>query len=331
VRVAVFAEPPFAMQDESGRWTGYAVTLLDAAAVDATLALDMQPCATLQEAIDRVGSGAADIGVGNTLVTSERLSSVDFSQPILDGGLRMMVPRDRSASLSRIVSGLWENGHVHVMIGGALVTLAVAAVLLAVLRRLDKEFTQHWHEGFAESLYHVVSVVMTGKTSYKGKIAPGWVGRIFAALWLVFGVASVAYLTSSLTSVMTSEAMASRVMSPRDLHGKRVGALKGSVGERYCAQHSLDAVLYATVEQAAAALSARQVDAVVADAQTLEYYDTSHPDVPVTTVGEIFERRHYAFPVHRGDDDLRQRVDRSIVSLRESGALDRLRERWFGK
>lgn len=319
------------MQEESGRWTGYAVMMLDAAAVDARLTLDVQPCATLQEMLDRVSSGHADIGVGNTLVTSERLRSIDFSQPILDGGLRMMVPRDRSASLSRIAAGLWDNGHVHVMLGGALITLAVAAVLLAVLRRLDKEFTQHWHEGFAESLYHVVSVVMTGKTSYKGKIAPGWVGRIFAALWLVFGVASVAYLTSSLTSVMTSEALASRVASPRDLHGKPIGALRGSVGERYCAQHSLDVVCYPTVEEAAAALSARQVCAIVADAHTLEYYCMSHPEVPVTMVGEMFERRHYAFPVHRDDDDLRQRVDRSIVSLRESGALDRLQERWFGK
>lgn len=305
--------------------------MLDAAAVDAKLTLDIQPCATLREVLDRVDSGAADIGVGNTLVTSERLSSIDFSQPILDGGLRMMVPSSRSASFSRILSGLWENGHVHVMLGGALITLAVAMVLLAVLRRVDKEFTQHWHEGFAESLYHVVSIVMTGKTSYKGKLAPSWAGKIFAALWLVFGVASVAYLTSSLTSVMTSEAIASRVASPRDLNGKMVGTLRGSVGDRYCAHHSLDVVRYATVEEAAAALAAKQVDAVVADAQTLEYYDTSHPEVPVTTVGEIFERRHYAFPIHRGDDDLRQRIDRSIVSLRESGTLDRMREHWFGK
>ena len=331
VRVAVFAEAPFAMQDASGRWSGYAMTFLDAAAADAQLVLDVRPCATLREVFQGVESGAFDLGVGNTLVTSERLKSVDFSQPILDGGLRVMVTSDRSGSFSRILSGLWANGHVHVVMWGALITLVAAAVLLAVLRRVDKEFTQHWHEGFAESFYHVVSVVMTGKTSYKGKVAPGWIGKIFAALWLVFGVASVAYLTSSLTSVMTTDAMASRIAGPRDLHGKKVGTLQGSVGDRYCAEHSLDVVRFTTVEQAASALVAKDIDAVVADAQTLEYYDTSHPDVSVQVVGEIFDRRHYAFPIHRDDDDLRLRVDRSIVSLRESGAMDRIRERWFGK
>jgi ABC-type amino acid transport substrate-binding protein len=220
---------------------------------------------------------------------------------------------------------------VHVVLGGAVVTLAVAVVLLAVLRRVDREFTRHWHEGFAESLYHVVSVVMTGKTSYKGQIAPSWVGKIVAALWLVFGVASVAYLTSSLTSVMTAEAASARIAGPRDLHGRTVGTLQGSVGDRYCAEHSLDVVRFSTVEQAASALVAKQVDAVVADAQTLEYYDTSHPEVPVTVVGEVFERRHYAYPMRRGDADLRMRMDRAIVSLREDGAMDRIRARWFGK
>jgi ABC-type amino acid transport substrate-binding protein len=331
VRVAVFDEAPFAMQDASGRWSGYAVTFLDAAAADAQLVLEMQACTTMRELFEHVESGAADIGVGNTLVTSERLKLVDFSQPILDGGLRVMVPSDRSHSFARILSGLWQGGHVEVVFWGALITLMVATLLHAVLRRIDKEFTRHWHEGFAESLYHVVSVVVTGKTSYKGKIAPAWAGHVFAALWLVFGVASVAYLTSSLTSVMTAEAMASRIFGSRDLQGKTVGTLQGSVGDRYCAEHSLKVVRFATVEEAAAALVAKQVNAVVADAQTLEYYSTSHPDIAVAVVGEVFECRHYAFPVHRGDDDLRQRIDRSIVSLRESGTMDRMRARWFGK
>jgi ABC-type amino acid transport substrate-binding protein len=69
---------------------------------------------------------------------------------------------------------------------------------------------------------------------------------------------------------------------------------------------------------------------VVADAQSLEYFDTSHPDVPVATVGEMFERRHFAFAVRPGDDELLRRLNMAIVSLREDGALDHVRTRWFG-
>ena len=330
VRVAVFPDPPFAMQDAAGRWTGFSMMVLDAAAADARLVLEMQPCNSLQELFRAVADGKADIGAGNTFVTLAHLDAVDFTQPTLDGGLRVMVPSERSHSFGRIWDGLVGGGHVAVIAWGAAITVAVSVVLVAVLRRVDREFTRHWHEGFAEALYHVVSVTVTGKTSYKGSIAPGWVGRLVAAAWLVFGVASVAYVTSSLSSVMTATALRSSIHGPADLRGRKVGTLDGSVGDRYCAEHGIDVVRFRAVDEAAAALAAREVDAVVADAQSLEWFDTSHPDVPVDVVGELFERRHYGFPVHRGDDDLRRRVDAAILSLREGGGLDRIRVRWFG-
>lgn len=330
VRVAVFPDAPFAMRDASGRWDGFAAVALQAAATPAHLVLEFRECASLDELFDDVAAGRADIGLGNTLVTSPRLARVAFTQPILDGGLKVMVPSDHAHTLGALWEGLVDDGHVRVVAWGALITVVLSACVVIVLRRLDGDFTPHLHEGFAESFYHVVSITMTGKTSYKGNLAPGWIGRIVAALWLVFGVATVAYLTSSLTSVMTASTMNARIGGPRDLRGKTVGTLKGSVGERYCALHGLDVVPFPSVDAAATALAAKQFDAVVADAQSLEYFDTSHPDVPVSTVGELFERRHYAFPVRSGDDDLLRRLDIAIVSLREDGALDRIRSRWFG-
>lgn len=330
VRVAIFPDAPFAIHEASGRWDGFAAVVLQAAAAQAHLNLEFHECASLNELFDEVAGGKADIGAGNVLVTSARLSRVAFTQPILDGGLKVMVPTDRSHTVASLWDGLVDDGHVRVVAWGTVITLTLTVVVVAVLRRIDREFTPHLHEGLAESFYHVVSITMTGKTSYKGNVAPGWVGKIIAAIWLVFGVASVAYLTSSLSSVMTANAMKSRIDGQHDLKEKRVGTLQGSVGERYCALHGIDVVRFPTVDAAAEALAARGVDAVVADAQSLEYFDTSHPDVRVATVGEMFERRHFAFAVRPGDDDLLRRLNTAIVSLREDGALDHVRTRWFG-
>lgn len=330
VRVAIFPDAPFAVHEASGRWDGFAAVVLQAAAAQAHLNLEFHECASLNELFEEVAGGKADIGAGNLLVTSARLSRVAFTQPTLDGGLKVMVPTDRSHSVASLWDGLVDDGHVRVVAWGAVITLALTLVVVAVLRRIDRDFTPHLHEGLAESFYHVVAITMTGKTSYKGNVAPGWVGKIVAATWLVFGVTTVAYLTSSLSSVMTANAMKSRIDGQRDLKGKRVGTLQGSVGERYCALHGIDVVRFPTVDAAAEALAARGVDAVVADAQSLEYFDTSHPDVPVATVGEMFERRHFAFAVRPGDDELLRRLNMAIVSLREDGALDHVRTRWFG-
>lgn len=330
VRVAAFADPPFAMRESSGRWDGFAAVTLQGAAIPARLVLEFRPCASLEELFAAVESGEADLGLGNTLVTSERLARVAFTQPILDGGLRVMVPSGHPGTFARLWDGLVDDGHVRVVAWGAAITVALSAVVALLLRKFDRGFTPHLHEGIAESFYHVVSVTMTGKTSYKGSVAPGWVGRVVAALWLVFGVASVAYLTSSLTSVMTANTLHGRIHGPGDLRGRTVGVLKGSVGERHCAQQGLDVRRFASVDEAAAAVAAGEVDAVVADAQSLEYFDATHPAVPVKLVGETFDKRHFAFAVRNGDEDLLRRLNMAIVSLREDGALDRVRSRWFG-
>ena len=330
VRVGVYEVPPFAEPDAALKWKGFAVVLFEASAIQLQMIPEFRQYANIDDLMSAVEKGEVEAGIGNIMVTSKRLTQVDFSQPILDGGLRVMVPSDRTHTLRRLWNGLVEDGHVQVLFWALVGMLVLSVVVMAVLRRLDQEFSKHWHEGFAEAMYHVVSVMMTGKTSYKGKIGPGWLGRVNATVWLVFGVASVAYVTSSITSVMTADTISDAVHGPKDLPGRTVGVITGSVGARYCAEHGIDVVTYDTLDEAARALADRVTDAVVSDAQSLEYYDVSHPQVNVAVVGEMFERRHYAFPINRAAEDLRRRIDVVLVGLREDGMLEQLRRRSFG-
>jgi ABC-type amino acid transport substrate-binding protein len=330
VRVGVYEVPPFAEPDAALKWKGFAVVLFEASAIQLQMVPEFRQYANIDELMSAVEKGEVEAGIGNIMVTSKRLAQVDFSQPILDGGLRVMVPSDRTHTLRRLWNGLVEDGHVQVLFWALVGMLVLSVVVMAVLRRLDQEFSKHWHEGFAEAMYHVVSVMMTGKTSYKGKLGPAWLGRVIASVWLVFGVASVAYFTSSITSVMTADTISDAVHGPKDLPGRTVGVITGSVGARYCAEHGIDVVTYDTLDEAARALADRVTDAVVSDAQSLEFYDVSHPQVNVAVVGEMFERRHYAFPINRAAEDLRRRIDVVLVGLREDGMLEQLRRRSFG-
>lgn len=330
VRVGVYEVPPFAEPDAALKWKGFAVVLFEASAIQLQMIPEFRQYANIDDLMSAVEKGEVEAGIGNIMVTSKRLTQVDFSQPILDGGLRVMVPSDRTHTLRRLWNGLVDDGHVQVLFWALVGMLVLSVVVMAVLRRLDQEFSKHWHEGFAEAMYHVVSVMMTGKTSYKGKIGPGWLGRVIATVWLVFGVASVAYVTSSITSVMTADTISDAVHGPKDLPGRTVGVITGSVGARYCAEHGIDVVTYDTLDEAARALADRVTDAVVSDAQSLEFYDVSHPQVNVAVVGEMFERRHYAFPINRAAEDLRRRIDVVLVGLREDGMLEQLRRRSFG-
>lgn len=329
VTVGVFSDAPFAVPDEDMQWRGYAVDLLREIGMRSGLVPEFREYASLEALYDAVHRGEVEMGAGNTLVTSFNLAKVEFSQPILDGGLRIMVSKERGDSFARLWEGLKQNGHVRMLLWGTFVMIAASFVLLFILRKFDEEFTRHWHEGFAEAFYHVVSVCVTGKTHYRGDLAAGWIGRILAALWLCFGVGTVAYVTSSVTSVMTANTLAGEISGPKDLAGKKVAVLEGGAGERYCAKRDVQVVRCKSLDEAVEVLLARRVDAIVSDAASLESFDIRNPNLPITEKGEIFERRHFAFPVKPGAPSLLLQLNEGLLQARESGLLDHVRGEWF--
>ena len=330
IKVGVLNTEPFAIPDTAMKWTGYAVVMFEASSIHARVVPEFREYPSADALIDAVASGEVDAGVGNTLVTSERLERVDFSQPFLDAGLRVMVSSEKSSSFFRLIDGLVEGGHARLLLWCLVGALGVTVGVSLLLRRFDREFTPHLHEGLAESFHHVVSVAVTGKTNYKGGVVPPWIGRIVAAIWLLFGLATVAYLTSTVTSVMTADVMHRQINGPSDLRGKTVGIVDQSGGDTYCSEQKLDVVRFKNVADAVQAMSEHRVDAVVGDASILEYYDLKHPEVKIAVVGELFQRRHFGFAFHRDGTNLREKFDIAIVALRENGTLDQIRQRWFG-
>ena len=77
------------------------------------------------------------------------------------------------------------------------------------------------------------------------------------------------------------------------------------------------------------ALVKGRVGAIVQDAPVLEYYDNSHPELPITEVGALFLPQKYGFVLPKGSALVRP-VDIQILAARESGYLDKLKAKYFG-
>ena len=105
--------------------------------------------------------------------------------------------------------------------------------------------------------------------------------------------------------------------------------LEGGAGERYCAKRDVQVVRCKSLDEAVEVLLARRVDAIVSDAASLESFDIRNPNLPITEKGEIFERRHFAFPVKPGAPSLLLQLNEGLLQARESGLLDHVRGEWF--
>jgi ABC-type amino acid transport substrate-binding protein len=139
----------------------------------------------------------------------------------------------------------------------------------------------------------------------------------------------LAYITSSVTSVMTAISLTNQINSLSDLPGKTVGVFTGSVAEEYAQESGLAARSFRNIDEAVAALRRGEIAAIVGDAPVLEFYAHTHRDAPVTVVGAIFEPDKYGFGLtHRSD--LTQPLTVELLGAHESGLVEELRAKCFG-
>ena len=324
--VGIYINQPFAYRDQ-GEYTGFCIDLWKEIAADLDLQFDYVPFTKVSDMLDATAQKKIDIALGNISITAERLQRVDFSQSYLQGGMQVMVDENREASWQKLWQGLRESGHLKIF-GFGLGIIFLCTVLLTLgERHWNKEFHPDWKNGLAESFYHVMSITMTGKSSHKG--LPGPFGKILAGIWLAFGVGVVAYITSSVTSVMTVNRLQGIINGPQDLPGHHVGAISGTLAQQYCQDQNLNAELYSNLPDAVKALVHRDIDAIVFDAMTLQWYDNAHPELPITEVGPIFMRKGYglAFPI---GSSIVHAINLSILKQQESGFTETLRKHYFG-
>lgn len=325
--VGVLVSPPFVMKSEQA-YSGLAIDLWEDLAADKQWAYQYKEYATFRDLLSATESGELDVAMTNLTITQQRALKVDFTQPWFDGGMRLMVSSDKGTGFQSVVKGLAQAGFITAYAWIVFVVLFATVLLTLFDRRFDQSFPARWRDGVAESFYTVMSIVTSGRAPARKNLF-GWLGRIWQALWLVCGVGILAFVTSSVTSVMTTLAISSQINSVDDLNGRAVGVLVGTVEEDYARKQGLSMRSYASLDEAAAALGNGDVVAVIADAPVLEYYVYSNPGLPVNVVGRLFERDKYGFALPL-QSPLSREVTLAVLGAVDEGKVDEFKTKYLG-
>ncbi|MEO8205688.1 MAG: transporter substrate-binding domain-containing protein [Chthoniobacterales bacterium] len=287
---------------------------------------------TSDAALTALKNDRIDVVVGATSITKLRRATVDFSQPFFRAGLRIMISQVQPHSLGAVWETLTDPAHLSIF--GILVLLVIVLCVAVTLfeRKHNPDFPTTWKDGFAESFYYVAALMFTGKSVYKG--FPGVIGRITMIIWMVAGVFLVAYITSTITSEMTAQRLHGHIHDARDLVNKTVGCITGTTSQTYLTEKGIDHIDYKDIASAVADLvpqkgRAPKIEALVYDAPLLEYFDNNHQQIPITEVGSTFQPENYGFAVRKGSD-LRQPIDEALLTLIESGFINKLAQQYLG-
>jgi len=330
VGVATRVVPPMVVDDQ-GRLTGFSIELWNAIAEKLKLATEYKVAPDVGVLLDEVRSGKADLGIAAISITAERDREFDFSQPILEAGLQILVRGNGAAgSENPLVEflHLLTSPTIALWLGIALLLIIVPAHIVWLFERRNPQGIAPDRRYFP-GIFHAMWWAAGTLATQAEQMPRHWFARVLAILWMFVGVVFVAYYTAQLTASLTVQQIRGAISGPDDLPGKRVATTRGSTAGAYLRAQKADLTEVEQISDAYKLLLDKQVDAVVCDAPELSNYAGHDGKGKVQLVGPIFRKENFGI-VFPTDSHLRKDVDRALLVLREDGTYQRLEETWFG-
>jgi polar amino acid transport system substrate-binding protein len=251
---------------------------------------------------------------------------MDFTQPIFDAGIQVMV-QDVDGQVGLIGALFnWEMLGLIVLAG---VILFIIANLMWFFERRDQPYFQYpYKEGIWRSFWWALNVIVNG--GFEERVPQTRRGRVFAVFLVIASLFLVSAFVAKITAALTVSELKSQIQSYRDLFNRRVGTTAGSTSAAFLELHSVPYRPFDALDDVFKALEARELDAVVHDAPVLAYYANTRGRGEVRLVGSVLRPEKYGVALQAGSP-LRERFDRELLKMREDGRYEELYRRWFGR
>ncbi len=325
LRVVVKPVAPFVMQDGDD-WSGFSIDLWRAIAQRRGWAYSLIGVETVDQQLEAVRTGGADVSLAAISVTGERAQTVDFSYPYFTSGLQLMVGMDQPSFLTAMISFVTPD--LLKLIGFVVLVLVVVANGVWLFERhANADFPRAYLPGVGEALWWAGVTLTT--VGYGDRTPKGRLGRLLALVWMFGGIFMLANITAAVTARATVQQLQHSITSVDDLKGKQVATVAGSTSDQFLRSRGLSHVSVARIEDAYALLDQARVQAILYDAPVLQHYASTDGAGRVEVVGKPVQPQQYAIALPP-ESPYRRAIDQTLLQLMADGTYDTLYQRWFG-
>jgi polar amino acid transport system substrate-binding protein len=215
--------------------SGFSIELWNKIAEMLQVKTSYQIAPDVRALLDEVRSGKADVGISAVSITAARDKEFDFSQPMLNAGLQIMVRgRGNEADafpLSDLL-GLFFSKVSLVWLGIALLLIVVPAHLVWFFERRHKDGIipdQSYFPGIFHTLFWAAGTLATQAEQMPRQ----WVARVVAVLWMFASILFIAFYTAQLTATLTMQQIQGSISGPGDLQGRKIATTTGSTAATF--------------------------------------------------------------------------------------------------
>lgn len=292
LRVGTIERPPFAYK-EGDQWKGFSIDLWSEIAQRNNYDLEYREFSVFADMIKNTQSGSVDLSVANISITLEREEEMDFSQPIFDSGLAMMIQKH------------WSDEHIS-------------------LRTLkdSRFYTVLWIVVLVLTIFFLRRSIFTLKV--KNKVFR-YQNQIALILW---GFVLIGYFNYILVTIGYEQTdTKDRIVSYTDITHELVGVTIGSTSEKFVVEHNIPHRSYAVLEEIYTDLSYGEIDMIIHDLPILEYYiKSSWSDFEI--IGNVFQKEKYGILMPE-DSSVKEDINRTLLEIRDSDVYEDISRKYF--
>ncbi|MEZ5714796.1 MAG: transporter substrate-binding domain-containing protein [Paracoccaceae bacterium] len=322
---ATVDRPPFAEETAQG-FHGFSIELMQEIAEKMGRPVTFRRVEQFPELFTALESGQVDGAIANISITAQRETEMDFSHPIFEGGLQIMVPLDQGIGGS-LLGTLFAPDLLIALLAAVALLFGGGMLMWLFERRHQPYFDRPARQVMFPAFWWALNLVVNG--GFEERVPQTRAGRLFAVLLVVSSLFIVSVFVARITAAMTVEAISGNIESLSDLDGRRVASTSGSTASAFLDARGIAHRQYKTLPALLADFESGSLDAVVFDGPILAWYVRHDGATFGRLVARNFKPENYGIALPTGSP-LTEEINRALLGLRESGRYDALRIRYFG-
>lgn len=282
LRVGVIGTPPTVVVSPGlQQVSGTAVQYWKELAQPLKLNYQFIPYSNTNEVFEALANGKLDLAIGNIGITAERIAQFDFTQPIFQANLTLLLPSSPPT--------LWSTMRPFLgwaflsSVGGIFLCITVVGNLLWLAERHHNsgQFPPTYFKGVREGMWCALVTFTT--VGYGDRFPVTRLGRAVISVWMVLSLVVVTSLTAGIATTL-AVAFSARPLAqfshPEDLRGARIATVgRESASTQWATFYQARISETSSLTDAIALLESNRVEGILYTRDDLEYYLHQHPRV----------------------------------------------------